>query len=427
MSRAYMLKCTLCGLESADDGLILSCPCAHAPALLVSHYMHEHFEPDNCASGCARYHNWLPCGSVREGVGQTAIYQSKRLSQLLKLPNLWIAFNGYWPEQGATLRTATFKEVEAYAVLSRLPQAPDRVMVVASAGNTAAAFAYLCSQNKLPCLIVVPEYGLQRMCFEQELDPCVKLLVMTGAADYYDAIQLAEHIARQPGFFYEGGVKNVGRRDGIGTTLLQAVETIGRLPDYYFQAIGSGTGGIGVNETARRLLADGTVGEKLPRQMVSQNAPFTPLYTSWQTRRRELLRPESATGRRQIQELAASVLSNQNPPYAIHGGVFDTLQESHGDMLLADNAETYAAMRLFQELEGIDIEPAAGVAFATLLQMAQTERIAQDEFVLLHITDGGWHYLHYEKSLTPARADLTVELPVRSTTALVEEAVGLFR
>ena len=46
------------------------------------------------------------------------------------------------------------------------------------------------------------------------------------------------------GFMAEGGAKNVARRDGMATTMLSATTTIGQIPDYYFQAIGSGTGAI---------------------------------------------------------------------------------------------------------------------------------------------------------------------------------------
>ena len=41
---------------------------------------------------------------------------------------------------------------------------------------------------------------------------------------------------------------------------------------------------------------------------------------------------------------------------------------SRGDMLVATNQETLAASRLFNQSEGIDIDPAAAVALATLIK-----------------------------------------------------------
>jgi cysteate synthase len=103
----------------------------------------------------------------------------------------------------------------------------------------ASCFEYS-SQNNISCLIIIPTSGLNRMQFIEPLAPCVKIVTLTGFTDYYDAIVLASRVAQHSNFILEGGVKNVGRRDGLGTTLLSAVETIGQLPDYYFQAVGSG-------------------------------------------------------------------------------------------------------------------------------------------------------------------------------------------
>jgi len=50
---------------------------------------------------------------------------------------------------------------------------------------------------------------------------------------------------------------NVARRDGMGTVMLEAAVTIGRAPDHYFQAVGSGTGGIAAWEASLRLKQDG--------------------------------------------------------------------------------------------------------------------------------------------------------------------------
>jgi len=421
----YKLKCHACNAELEDDGFVLKCRYEHEDTLIVTQYSNKRFEPDVSANDITRYRCWLPWLNKRNGAGRTITYKSESLNSLIGFPNLWIAFNGYWPEKGATLETATFKELEAYTVLSRFPAQSDKILVLASAGNAAAAFAYLCSLNKIRCLIVIPQRGLQRMIFSQPLDPCVKVIAVSGFSDYYDAIKLAEHLSQQERYFNEGGVKNVGRRDGIGTTMLNAAETIGRLPDYYFQAIGSGTGGIAVHEAAKRLVADGRFGRKLPRLMLSQNAPFTPMYDAWKVRRRALIEVEREAGKRQIEQIAADVLSNQRPPYSIKGGVFEALQESQGDMLVADNLEVRQAMKLFEDSEGIDIDPAAGVALATLLKAAKSHQIERDALILLHITGGGWQRHQLEEKLLPIRPDLLVEATALFARETVEKVAQL--
>lgn len=66
------------------------------------------------------------------------------------------------------------------------------------------------------------------------------------------------------------------------------------------------------------------------------------------------------------------------PPYAIRHGVYDILTETGGDMLAADNLAVLHASRLFEETEGIDIDPASAVAFATLLKAARYGPITRE-------------------------------------------------
>jgi len=353
-------------------------------------------------------------------------YQSGGLSSILRLPNLWITFSGYWPERGATLETATFKELEVFGVLSRIPRYGFRALVVASAGNTAAAFARSSSENGVPCLIIVPASGMEKMRFAHRLSSSVKLICLTGGAAYSDAIALAERIAAEDGFVGEGGVKNVGRRDGMATVMLQAVETIGRLPDYYFQAIGSGAGAIAAHEAAKRLVEDSRFGRALPRLMLSQNLPFTPIYDSWKMGRRDFIEIEPGAARALTKTIMATVLSNQRPPYSVAGGVFDVLSESRGDMLAVENEEVAAAIELFERCEGIDIEPAAGVALAALRRAAESGKIALDATILLHVTGGGARKRASERALLSVLPNLEIPLEELATGRALEKACALF-
>jgi cysteate synthase len=394
--------------------------------LLTSHYVSRTLLCDETASGMSRYRCWLPGARRLESVAASVTYQSPSLNAMLGLPNLWIAFSGYWPERGATLETATFKELEVAGVLSRLPRRDFRALVVASAGNTAAAFARSCSETRIPCLLVVPESGMSRMRFSTRLNTCVRIVCLTGHAGYADAIALAERIAREDSFVYEGGVKNVGRRDGMATAMLNAAETIGRLPDCYFQAIGSGAGAIAAHEAAKRLVGDSRFGSTLPRLMLSQNVPFTPVYDSWRAGRRELLELDGNAGRSLAEQIVATVLSNQRPPYSIAGGLFDVLRESQGDMFAVQNEEALQAMRLFEASEGVDIEPAAGIALASLRHAAHCGHIDSQAVVLLHITGGGSRKRASQRALFPASPDLELPLRELGADAALEKACGLF-
>lgn len=419
--RHYTLVCADCGRRYDDDGLILDCTVDHAPALLRTQYFDTSFNPLSDEDGIFRYKRWLPVVRTQQNVGRTVVYRSRGLARMLDLPNLWIAFNGFWPERGAMLKTATFKDLEAHTVLGRLGS--DVILTVTSAGNTGAAFAWECSRRRQPCLVIVPGNGLRRFKFRDSLHPLVSLVVIEDG-DYPDAIELAAAVSRSSALQPEGGVKNVGRRDGLGTVLLAAFEEINQLPSYYFQAVGSGTGAIAVLEAAKRIRS--AVGDApLPRLMLCQNAPFTPIFDAW---RMDLESPEGAADkfREDVRQVYADELTNWSPPYAIKGGVRDSLMESRGEVMATTNEAARIAVNMFFELEGIDIEPAAGVAVACLRDAAAQGKFEKEAVVLLNITGGGRRRLEKDYPLVPAeprlrliRKSLKVDA-VQRVTALLE-------
>ncbi|WP_331730051.1 MULTISPECIES: cysteate synthase [unclassified Streptomyces] len=424
VSRHYTVFCPLCGQRGQDDGMTLSCSRDHGPALLRSDYAVKEFAPQPDTEGLFRYRDWLPVTRTFPTAARTAVFQSEELCAQLGLPNLWIAFNGYWPERGAFLETATFKELEAYAVLGRLPSDPP-VLVVASAGNTAAAFASICSRHRRPCLLIVPRRGLDRMRFRAPLDPAVRLVVLDGA-DYSDAIALAESVAALPGFQAEGGVRNIGRRDGLATVLYAGVEAMGRMPGVYVQAVGSGAGAIAVHEAATRLLGTGRYGTDLPRLLLCQNASFAPLADSWKSGTRQLAPCGADDARAATRTVFADELTNRFPPYAVHCGVYDVLTESSGDVLTVEQDAAEYERDVFGKAESVDIEPASAVALAGLRKAVLDGRIPEEEHVLLNITGGGRARLAQDHPLYDAEPALVADLQDGTAEGLVARIAGLF-
>ena len=187
----------------------------------------------------------------------------------------------------------------------------------------------------------------------------------------------------------EGGAKNVARRDGMGTTVLSAVEVIGRIPDAYFQAVGSGTGAIAAWENAERLAADGRFGKNNMRVYASQNAPFTIMYDSWKNHSRELVSMTPEESRTKAEVILGKVLSNRKPPYSIAGGLFDVLEKSGGDMFKVSNDEIVSWVVRYYSAEGYDIFPASACAVASLKQALDSGTVKKDETIMLNVTGGG--------------------------------------
>jgi cysteate synthase len=348
-----------------------------------------------------RYAAWLPGARPLNTAARTGVYRSTALGSHLGLANLWIAFSGWWPERGATLPTGSFKDLEAVSVLRRIDPTDTRTLVISSAGNTALAFARACSENDLPALIVVPLRGFQDVLSRARVGPAVRIVAIADAG-YEEAIAFARELCASDEFILEGGVRNVGRRDGMGTALLAAVEAIGTLPDYYFQGVGSAAGALAAHEAALRLIVDGRFGTRLPRLMLSQNAPFAPIHDAWQAQSTSLLPPPAGGVAQAVAKLGAFVLGNQAPPYAIPGGVREALLESAGATYAVTNEQLGNAMSLFAELEGMAIEPAAGVTVASLIQALARGDVERERNVLVHVTGGG-------RSCLPQAAGVSAE------------------
>ena len=386
---SYKLQSLATGQIFNDSGWLLEAPNENQPALIRAVYAQKQLKVKDTSFGLYRFADWLPVNRYLQGSSAPVTYKSDGLAHELGLKNLFITFSGYWPEKGVEMKTGSFKETEAYSVCGRMSPDQKKVLVVASAGNTARAFAQVCSDNRIPLLLCVPHDNLNALWFEKPLNECVKLISSEAGSDYFDAIHLSNIVSQMEGFVAEGGAKNVARRDGMGTTFLSAVTTIGRIPDYYFQAVGSGTGAIAAWEANLRLIQDGRFGNNKSKLMVSQNIPFHPIYDAWKADSRAMLPFDDQEARRKVEVMTAKVLSNRKPPYGIIGGLYDAMKDAGGDVLLADNEQGKQAADLFLQTEGNDIHCAAAMATATLIDAVKNKSVQADDLIMLNITGGG--------------------------------------
>ena len=420
---SYKLENCATGRVFEDQGWTLADPQHNEPALVRAVYEKKQIEFKDNSYGIYKFADWMPVLGMLEGSCAPVTYKSEALAAELGLENLYITFSGWWPKIGAAMPTCSFKETEAYSVCARLPKDNNRILVVASAGNTARTFAQVCSNNNIPIVIAIPYDNLNALWFRQPLNDCVKIICTPSGTDYFDAIALAAKLNGSPRYMEEGGAKNVARRDGMATTVLSAAEVIGRIPDSYFQAVGSGTGTIAAYEANLRLIGDGRFGNHLMKLVPSQNIPFTPMYDAFKADSRALLPFDEDQARDKALEITAKVLSNRKPPYSIAGGLYDVLKATNGDMVLATNCELAAACELFERLEGCDIHPAAGVAVHSLITAVKEGIVKKDETIMLNITGGGEKLFKGEHSFINAEPHLIMDAstPAEEVIAAVDK------
>lgn len=393
----YLVRCLGCGRVHPPSALA----CQNDDSLLRTEYSSKRLSLRDDLSGLWKFYDWLPVKEPLRGSGEKPVtYRSEGLARVLGLENLSVSFSGYWPERGAKMTTCSFKDLEAPPTVERMMEAEDeRVLVVASAGNTARAFAQAASSVDLPLVLVVPKGGLHRLWIDGDLPESV--LVISVKGDYTEAIDLAGRIEAHPRFVGEGGARNVARRDGMGVVVLDAALSTKALPQHYFQAIGSGTGGIAAWEASLRLIEDGRFGRRLPKLHLAQNSPCAPVYASWAGSRLETGRcPEG---------MYDDVLYNRKPPYAVKGGVREALEETAGEVYGITNQEAEEAQKIFEESEDIDILPAAAVAVAALLRAARSGAVGKRDLTLLNITGGGVSRAKEELQLNYLKSNIEAE------------------
>ncbi len=384
MTGKYLLRCPGCG-RSFPDRYTLDCP-SGCDTLLRTVYAERRLTLRNLP-GIFRYKDWLPVeGHLKVDAGPVS-YESERLARELGLARLTITFSGYWPERGAGMETCSFKELEAQPTALRLREKGAGVIQVSSAGNTGRAFCQVSGLTGAPVVVVVPTAAAGRLWTTV---PAENVCLITVDGDYSDSIAFGREVCSLPGIVSEGGAKNVARRDGMGTVMLDGALAAGRLPDYYFQAVGSGTGGIAAWEAAERLVADGRFGSRLPELHLSQNLPFVPMVRAWEAGRRAIVAEDMPDAEASIARVYADVLTNRHPPWGVRGGVSDALAASGGRMYAVANEDARSARKLFLDSEEIDLDPAAAVAVASAARAVEEGLIDPEKRVLLNITGGGY-------------------------------------
>jgi cysteate synthase len=374
----YRVICPTCGTEYT--GYALGCACN---TLLRTEYSSD--LQLRSLPGIWRFLDWLPCTNPLDTKAGSITYKSEGLGQELGLSNLYISFTGYWPEKEAYNLTCSFKDLEANPTVSRAKDVGVKALAIASAGNTARAFAHIANQTGFDVYLLVPETCLGSLWTPEPPTEHIHLYSVPG--DYCRTIELTRAFCKTHNIQPEGGARNVARRDGMGTVMLDGAHVMKRIPDHYFQAIGSGTGAISCWEMAKRLQKLGWSGQL--KLHVSQNAPFVPIHNAWQAKRSQILSEDMENAEESIKQIHAVVLSNRTPPYSIGGGMYEALMDSNGSTYSVTNQEAHSANQLFESIEGIDIVPAAQVAVASLCQAIDKGIVDKDDYVLLNVTGGG--------------------------------------
>ncbi len=384
------LLCPICGETYQATEFNFNCPegCDSLPETQYDRYRTTEHE------GIWRYLPWLPVEKPNN-YKKTPLFIENREFNRMVGKDVVIAFHGYHPEIGADLDTCTFKEIEAVCSL-RYAAEQNSDLAMASVGNTANAFLRHSHLESINTYIFVPEKTHEDL-FAVEKSDNAKLIVIKDAS-YSDAQEIASRFCEREDVSYDGGGKNIARRDSLSTLAYQYQEKYNQMPDHYFQPIGSGTGAIAFYTGSKRLKQN-KITDKTPRIHIAQNEPFTPVVDAWNKKTRNLEQVDYNP----LDRTYAKVLTNKNPLYSIRGGLYDILKETKGSATTATKKEAEKAGQKFKEIFNIDLYPAAEVGLAALMKTDLRGKI------LLNITGAGRQKLRQETKAETPEPDYIIE------------------
>jgi len=350
-----------------------------------------------------RYHELLPlrktANRVTMGEGGTPLLHAINLGMMMGCPHIYIKDERQGP-------TGSFKDRQASLSISTMKEMGVTEGVVASTGNVAIAYSAYSSLAGIKLWafltsLVPPEKMREVAIYGSEV------IKVTGTYD--QTKQVAADFAERQKLFRDRGIRSFAARESMKTVAFEIAEQLPRLigkdrtpwraPDWYIQAVSGGMGPVGVWKGYEELNKIGLV-DKMPKLACIQAEGCAPMVQSFKKGLKEaepVLNP-----RTRIITLATG---SPGPAYIFlakaireHGGAFEAVSDE----------ETFRAVRVMAELDGISMERAAGVAFAGLFSLISKGVIARDEVVVVNCSG---HTFPVEKHLLRDEWAREVEAP----------------
>src|SRR5579859_1165193 len=424
MPNSFELVCADCGQVSAAlASSAFNCPNCHSE-WLEARYDFAALGPRLPARsagrgrGLWRYRELLPlrdaANVVTLGEGGTPLIRATNLGLMLGRPNLFVKDERQGP-------TGSFKDRQAALAVSVMKENGLTQAVVASTGNVAVSYAAYCARA-----------GIKLYAFLTSLVPAEKMRecalygaqVVKVTATYDRAKELAAQFAAQRGMYFDRGLRSIAAVESMKTIAYELAEQLAeegvlaprpggapdghgappaavpwRAPDWYVQAVSGGLGPAGAMKGFIELKAMGLI-DKVPALACVQAEGCAPMANAF---RRNLESAEPVHSPRT--HIATLATGSPGRAYQIlrrhiqtYGGIIDSVSDE----------EAYRAVHVLAKMEGLSMEPAAGVAFAGLIKLVRSGLIGADDVVVVNCSG---HTFPIETGILGEGWSRDVELP----------------
>ena len=345
-----------------------------------------------------------PANILTSGEGGTPLLHATNLGMMLGRSHIYVKDERQGP-------TGSFKDRQASVAISVMKEQGITEAVVASTGNVAISYS---AYSALA--------GLKLWAFLTSTVPADKMRevalygseVIKVTGTYDQTKQVAADFARRKGLHLDMGLKSFAAKESMKTVAFEIAEQLGwilsegaagqgaqsidppisgpptplfRAPDWYIQAVSGGLGPIGVWKGFQELYEMGWI-DRLPKLACVQAAGCAPMVNSFK-KGLEVAEPVSNP-----QTLITTVATGY-PGLAYtylrqvilqHGGVFEDVSDD----------DAFRAMHVMAKMDGLSMEPAAGLAFAGLFKMVGAGIVKPDDVVVVNCSG---HTFPVEKHL----------------------------
>jgi threonine synthase len=379
-----------------------------------------------------RYWDLLPlydrASILTMGEGGTPLLRAANLGMMLGRPQIYVKDERQGP-------TGSFKDRQASLAISVMKEQGIREAVVASTGNVAISYSaysalagiklwtFLTSSVPADKMREVALYGSE-------------VIKVTGTYD--QTKQVAADFAVRKGLHLDRGIKSFAAKESMKTVAFEIAEQLGwvgdgdpqsqgrpvihpspsgsrspvfRAPDWYVQAVSGGMGPVGVWKGFKELHDLGLI-DRLPKLACIQAEGCAPMVHSY---RKGLKVAEPVTN---PQTLITTVATGY--PGLAYTYLKQVIDEYGGAFEAVSDDEAFRAMHVMAKMDGISMEPAAGLAFAGLFKLVTSGVVQPDDVVVVNCSG---HTFPVEKHLLGDAWARSLEAGGGEQAEIVEEGL----
>jgi len=403
MSKKIWTECPACQYREPYERPLMACPSCGGE-WLDARYDYSSLR-ENWAERFAnrpftlwRYWDVLPlkdeANILTMGEGGTPLLHATNLGLMLGRPNIYVKDERQGP-------TGSFKDRQASLAISVMKEQGVTEAVVASTGNVAISYSaysalagikmwtFLTSSVPADKMREVALYGSE-------------VIKVTGTYD--QTKKVAADFAQRRDLHLDKGIKSFAAKESMKTIAYELAEQLGavldedakeprtrslrapdtrsgskklpplRAPDWFFQAVSGGLGPVGVWKGFKELY-DMELIDRMPKLACIQASGCAPMVHSFE---KGLEVAEPVTNPRTLITTVATGYPGMAYTYLRnvileHGGAFQAVSDD----------EAFRAMHVMAKMDGISMEPAAGLAFAGLFKMVSAGIIKPDDVVVV--------------------------------------------